>query len=104
LEAVPVSENAGIGNVGIGDKGIGDDGIADDAIGDSGIGDDGTGDVGIGDVGIEDVNTEVGDIEDGGENTVASLVAAYVVIPDIPAMFWAWTACPTVRVTATTVT
>jgi hypothetical protein len=100
LEAVPVSENAGIGNVGIGDKGIGDDGIPDDAIGDSGIGDDG-----IGDNGIEDVNNEVGDIEDaGGENTVASLVAAYVVIPDIPAMFWAWTACPTIRVTATTVT
>jgi hypothetical protein len=100
LEAVPVSENAGIGNVGIGVDGIRDDGIADDGIADSGIGDDGTGDVGI-----EVVNTEVGEIEGaGGENTVASLVAAYVVIPDIPAMFWAWTACPTVRVTATTVT
>jgi hypothetical protein len=100
LEAGPVSENAGIGNVGIGDKGIGDDGIEDDAIEDNGIGDDG-----IGDNGIEDVNTEVNDVEDaGGENTVASLVPAYVVIPDVPAMFWAWTECPAVRMAATTMT
>jgi hypothetical protein len=84
-------ENAGIGDVGIENAGIGDVGMENAGIENAGIGDDGMEDAVI----SEDV-VIAGTVMEGD-------VIGGTVMPDSPRL-WAWAACPSVRVTATTLT
>lgn len=117
----PVIENAGIGdvgivtagmeNAGIGDVGIVTAGIADGGIENAGIENAGIVTAGIGEVGIEYVSEEDADILDVvigdtviGDTVIGDTAIVGAVVVEMSPRLWARTACPIVRVAATTVT